>query len=485
MVYRKLALVVGMLLLVLPAFAQENPNVHIDFPPAVYDVAGTVDVRGTVNPPNLQSYFLEAAEYPSPAPQWIPVSLPSNTPVSNGVLAQWVTTVLPDGIYQLRLRAVLTTGETVFAVVAPIRVANHLQRPAGEGVTVPSSPTLAPTLVPQATALPQPTTAATPMINQLPVPVGGHVLYLKDTTAQLMRNAGMTWAKWQLPFLVNSDADFLGIARDRIALSRQQGFKVLLSITGDMNELRDMGKDYYPKFAEYLGKVAQLHPDAIEVWNEMNLDRQWPAGRIDPRAYADMLKQAYTAIKAADLNIMVITGALAPTGAEGAFGLDHVWNDDRYYQGMANAGVANTADCIGVHYNEGIISPKQRGGDPRVPDYPTRYFLSMSQRAAFPFRSSPIPLCYTELGYLTPEGYGPLPAGFEWAANTTVQEQATWLHDAIQLAAQFQTKPIALIIIWNIDFDQYDKDPQAGYAIIRPDGSCPACQTIGSLRGPA
>jgi hypothetical protein len=152
---------------------------------------------------------------------------------------------------------------------------------------------------------------------------------------------------------------------------------------------------------------------------------------------------------------------------------------------MANAGVANTADCIGVHYNEGIISPKQRGGDPRVPDYPTRYFLSMSQRAAFPFRSSPIPLCYTELGYLTPEGYGPLPAGFEWAANTTVQEQATWLHDAIQLAAQFQTKPIALIIIWNIDFDQYDKDPQAGYAIIRPDGSCPACQTIGSLRGPA
>ena len=36
--------------------------------------------------------------------------------------------------------------------------------------------------------------------------------------------------------------------------------------------------------------------------------------------------------------------------------------------------------------------------------------------------------------------------------------------------------------IWNIDFDSYDNDPQAGYAIIRADGSCPACETIAALQ---
>jgi len=124
--------------------------------------------------------------------------------------------------------------------------------------------------------------------------------------------------------------------------------------------------------------------------------------------------------------VKVITGAPAPTGAEGAFGLSRVWNDDRYYLGMANAGAADFTDCIGVHYNEGIIPPQQQGGDPRQPDYPTRYLPLMMQRAAFPFRSNPKPICFTELGYLSPEGFDSLPSGFAWAANTSVAEQSEW-----------------------------------------------------------
>jgi hypothetical protein len=237
-------------------------------------------------------------------------------------------------------------------------------------------------------------------------------------------------------------------------------------------------------YAAFLGQVAALGPDAIEVWNEMNLDREWPQGKIDPVAYAEMLRQAHDAIKAADPQVKVITGALAPTGAEGAFGLSRVWNDDRYYLGMANAGVAQYADCIGVHYNEGIIPPQQQGGDPRQPDYPTRYLPLMIQRAAYPFRDQNIPLCFTELGYLSPEGYGPLPSGFAWAANTSVEEQATWLHDAIQVAAQMSSTRVEMIIVFNVDFDRYDKDdPQAGFAIIRPDKTCPACDQIATLRG--
>jgi len=85
------------------------------------------------------------------------------------------------------------------------------------------------------------------------------------------------------------------------------------------------------------------------------------------------------------------------------------------------------------------------------------------------------------MGYLSPEGYGPLPTSFNWAANVDVQEQSTWLAQAIQITANFEAMPALIVIVWNIDFDNYENDPQAGYAIIRPDGTCPACDTIAAL----
>ncbi|MDL1883076.1 hypothetical protein FBR01_05455 [Anaerolineae bacterium CFX8] len=464
-----------LLLVFLPAAAQ-NDAVIITWPPPVYDVSGTISVIGTVNPPDLQAYFLQVSLYDQQPPAWIPASTLKNQPVVNGVLAEWPTTTVPDGIYQLRLQVRLRSGQDIFYTVGPIRVANALQRPEGETAVVPQPlpvlPTEAPT-APQLVPRPNP-------VNELPVPVGGQVAYFTDETIAAMKTAGMTWVKWQVPFIIG-DTNLLNVARDRINWSHEAGFKVLLSITGEKQELAELNADYYPLYAEFLGQVAALGVDAIEVWNEMNIDREWPAGRISARSYVEMLRQAYEAIKAADPQVMVISGAPAPTGFFGGCSANGC-DDGDYYWNLANAGVVNYADCIGVHYNEGILPPIQQGGDPRD-NYPTRYFPLMTQRAAAPFRNSGIPLCYTEIGYLSPDGYGPLPAGFEWGASTSVQEQAEWLRDAIGMAAEFPNLEIALMIVFNVDFDVYDRDPQAGFAIIRPDGSCPACQTIGSLRG--
>jgi len=295
-----------------------------------------------------------------------------------------------------------------------------------------------------------------------------------------MRDAGMTWMKWQIPFVID-DRSLIDVARDRINWSHEQGFYAFLSIKGLKEELDALDEEYYPLYAAFVGEIAALQPDAIQVWNEMNLDREWPEGKIDPRRYTELLRQASEAIKAVDPAVRVVTGAPSPTGAEGAFGLDRVWNDDRYYLGMANAGVANYADCLGIHYNEGIISPRLQGGDPRG-EYPTYYFPLMMQRARFPFSSNPLPLCFSELGYLSPDGYGALPDGFAWGANTSVAEQAEWLAEAVQIAGS--TGSVDLIIVFNVNFTRFvDGDPQGGFAIIRPDGSCPACDALAGLRG--
>ena len=61
----------------------------------------------------------------------------------------------------------------------------------------------------------------------------------------------------------------------------------------------------------------------------------------------------------------------------------------------------------------------------------------------------------------------------------TVAQHADYLGQAVTLARQMGT--IRLMIIFNVDFavlKGLDDDPQAGYSIVRPDQSCPACQTL-------
>ncbi len=288
----------------------------------------------------------------------------------------------------------------------------------------------------------------------------------------LMAFAGMTWVKRQLRWSPGAKAD-AGEINDAHA----KGFKILLSVLGSPGDIS--GGANYGDYARYVGDLARAGADGIEIWNEMNLDREWPAGQIDPNAYTQLLQQAYQQIKAANAGTLVISGALSPTGAEGAFGLDHVWNDDRYLAGLAAAGAASYADCIGVHYNEGIISPQQSSGDPRG-DYYTRYYGGMVSTYYNAFGGAR-PLCFTELGYLTPQGYGPLPGAFGWAGNTTVDEQAQWLGQVATIARN--SGVVRLLIIFNVDFTGYGADPQGGYAMIRPGGGCPACNALHAVTG--
>jgi hypothetical protein len=288
-----------------------------------------------------------------------------------------------------------------------------------------------------------------------------------------MKYAGMTWVKRQIRW-----APGLTASADQITGAHTKGFKILLSVLGSPGDIA--GGANYDDYARYVGELARLGADGIEVWNEMNIDREWPAGQINPATYVDLLRRAYNAIKAKDANTLVISGAPAPTGAEVAFGLDHVWNDDRYVKGMAAAGAANYVDCIGVHYNEGILSPTLSAGDPRDPsDFYSRYYPAMVSLYYNAFGGAK-KLCFTELGYLSPDGLGTLPGGFAWGQNTSVAEQAQWLAEAAVLAATGGR--VRMMIVFNVDFETWGgSDPQAGYAIIRPDNSCPACTSLGGV----
>ncbi|MBX3061371.1 MAG: hypothetical protein KF726_00245 [Anaerolineae bacterium] len=307
-----------------------------------------------------------------------------------------------------------------------------------------------------------------PIVNLGGFELGGHALDLSANTATIMKSAKMSWVKRQV-----SAGDGNGVAY--IQQGKANGFKVLLSVIGDKGRVLDAG--YQQEYANYVASLAAAGADAIEVWNEMNLDREWPNGQISGASYVQLLSKAYSAIKAAKSSTIVISGAPAPTGAAGPGGKTNgYWNDDVYMADMAAAGAGQFLDCVGLHYNEGIISPTQGSGDPRG-GYPTYFFSSMLARglASFPGKQA----CWTELGFLSPEGYGPLPAGFTWAADTSVAEQAQWLAEAAKASAA--SGRVKLMIVWNVDFPFYGADPVGGYAILRPGGGCPSCTALAGV----
>ncbi|MFN8596580.1 MAG: hypothetical protein U0559_10420 [Anaerolineae bacterium] len=287
-----------------------------------------------------------------------------------------------------------------------------------------------------------------------------------------MRTAGMKWIKVQ-----SHGGDESGA----INTAHANGFKILLSVLGDKGKVMDPG--YQDSYAREVAAMAAAGADAIEVWNEPNIDREWPNGQISGGNYTQLLAKAYNAIKAANGGTLVISAAPAPTGWWGAAGCGaDGCNDDAFLSQMAAAGAANYMDCVGAHHNSGTTSPSVSSGRPEGNHY-SWYFLPTLNLYYNAFGGAR-KVCFTELGYLTPEGYPSLAStapGFAWAENTTIAQQAAWLAEAA--AISINSGKVRLMIVFNVDFDYYGSDPQAGYAIIRKGGSCPACDALGAIVG--
>ena len=85
-----------------------------------------------------------------------------------------------------------------------------------------------------------------------------------------------------------------------IAEAHSYGYKILFSVLGDPSQV--MSPAYHDAYANYVAGLAAAGADAIEIWNEMNIDREWPAGQINGANYVPLLAKAYNAIKTANPN---------------------------------------------------------------------------------------------------------------------------------------------------------------------------------------
>ena len=108
-----------------------NPDANISFPPPVYMVRDSIDIRGTVNLPNMNNYLVEfrpldlsdMEEDEEEAP-WFPATLPQRSAVVDDILGTWNTLTARDGLYELRMTIHTNTGPE-YVRLSPIRVENN------------------------------------------------------------------------------------------------------------------------------------------------------------------------------------------------------------------------------------------------------------------------------------------------------------------------------------------------------------------------
>jgi len=347
--------------------------------------------------------------------------------------------------------------------------------------------------------------------------IAAHAISMPDYTLdQISKQLKLQWVKQQVRWDHFSTApgqmDWSGYDV-MVEFAAERHLKVMLSVVGAPNWSRAYFDDNpqaappddMSQFAAFLGELVERYKGkvyAIEVWNEQNLDREWDtATGVKATDYVAMLKLAYQTIKARDPNIIVISGALSPTGASATDPANPnrvIYMDDfQYFQEMINAGFLQYADCAGAHHN-GINMPPNIAWDAGYNDTTAQFrgpfdnpdhswsfkstlwgYHDMIQQAGYN-----VPLCVTEFGWATTEGFGGYPDGFEFALDNTLAEQATWDAQAFQLMREWGF--VHLAFLWNLDYSYKGgigaTDPNAPYSILDLQGAArPAYSAIADM----
>lgn len=188
-----------------------------------------------------------------------------------------------------------------------------------------------------------------------------------DRDLTLMKNAGFRWVKQWFAW---NDIEGAGRGQydwsipDRIVDQVQQhGLNLLVRVD------REPGWAGPPPqsneaFLEFLTEIATRYKgriDAIQIWNEPNLAREW--GNKPPSAaeYVTLLRSSYQTIKAIDPDMVVVTAGMAPTGTC----CDIAVPDDQFYRQMYEAMGGNSDgyfDMLGVH-GAGFAAPPETSPD--------------------------------------------------------------------------------------------------------------------------
>jgi len=390
-------------------------------------------------------------------------------------------------------------------LVATAAAAQPSEAPA---ITATSRPTVTPTATPAPTETPAPTSTPTPTATPQPTGPGGLPFPLKTDQLQFGVATHLFYTSRALPLKRADEAGF-GWVRQQIHWSDQEGppgrylwgeldavvnavhaarLNLLLSVVSSPRFYTANGGHGMPKDPAKLGNfVAALTKhykgkvQAIEVWNEQNLAVE-NGGRVavaDAGHYVELLKQAYTRIKAVDPSVYVVA---APPSSTGITKASVAIDDLTYFQAMysyKDGMIRDYFDVQAVHPGGSANPPdtmwpdnpsKAKGWN----DHPTFYFRHVEDVRVLMERygMADHQVWITEFGWATRN----TSRGFEFGNQVSFEQQAEYIVGAMRRTKQ-QYPWVGAMFLWNLNFailrarNGQPRHEQASFGILNADGS--------------
>lgn len=190
-----------------------------------------------------------------------------------------------------------------------------------------------------------------------------------EVMLQMIQDAGFVWLRQEFPWEdleVDGRGQFTDSRQDKdgdgepdtidawakydqiVELTQKHDLRLMVRLSNPPNWSRanpDAGAfappDDYQDFVNYAVAVAERYQGQIthyQIWNEPNIFPEWGNSFVDPAGYTEMLCRTHDALKEVDPNIVVISGALAPTiSLDGYFGFsDLIFLQEIYDNGGAD-----------------------------------------------------------------------------------------------------------------------------------------------------
>ena len=324
-----------------------------------------------------------------------------------------------------------------------------------------------------APAASQPAAAPAPAAGPSFPPAGGYFGYgvqidpwgNRGAAINATKGMGFDWVKVQIPWKnFEGSAGQKNFPDDIVGDLTGGGLNVLLSVVKAPDWARPGNTKFNvegppadpQRYADFVGALAARYKGrakAIEVWNEQNLWYEWGGEPLDVGRYVDLLCKGYRAIKAADPGMVVVAGAMTPTGVnDGSTAIDDVV----YLQRMYAAGAKGCFDAIGAHPSGYNNPPDAKFGysnpaEPSFKNHPSFFFRDTMER----YRAVMVAngdagkrIWPTEFGWAsTPSPHN----GYEYARDNTPDEQASFTRQAYQLAKGWGW--VGPMFLWNLDYN--------------------------------
>ncbi|HVU15258.1 MAG TPA: LysM peptidoglycan-binding domain-containing protein [Phototrophicaceae bacterium] len=321
-----------------------------------------------------------------------------------------------------------------------------------------------------------------------------------SSVVQQITSLGMQWTKvrveWRDLEPSKGSIDYTHLDAVIDALQAAQ-LNVLLTVTdapdwARSSHLENGPPDDFSTYVAFIGALAAHYAGkvrAYEIWNEPNLRREWNSTvhPLGAASYADLLRGAYAAVKAADASAAVVSAGLAPTGFDdGVNAID----DRQFLSDLYANGLASISDAVGAH-PFGFANPPDAvccqapAGVASHYGHPSFYFLDTlnDYHNIMVMNGDTSKLIWvTQFGWGSSEDTSSPPPDSIYFSYTSLAQQAAYIPRAFELGAKSQF--VGMMILYNLNACtvQPENYEACYYSLIAPSGqSRPVFNTLSMI----